>query len=82
MVIKVQRKGIYETMARDIGLMHKLVALVPPISITDMVDFKMVLNELWKVTQEEMNFIIEAGNMGRVQREEQGRCICGYAGSF
>ena len=60
-VIKVQRKGIYETMARDIGLMHKLVSLVPPISITDMVDFKMVLNELWKVTQEEMNFIIEAG---------------------
>ena len=56
-------KGIYETMARDIGLMHKLVSLVPPISITDMVDFKMVLNELWKVTQEEMNFIIEAGNM-------------------
>ena len=54
-VIKVQRKGIYETMARDIGLMHKLVSLVPPISITDMVDFKMVLNELWKVTQEEMN---------------------------
>ena len=43
--------------------MHKLVSLVPPISITDMVDFKMVLNELWKVTQEEMNFIIEAGNM-------------------
>ena len=33
-VIKVQRKGIYETMARDIGLMHKLVSLVPPISIT------------------------------------------------
>ena len=62
-VIKVQRKGIYETMARDIGLMHRLVSLVPPISITDMVDFKMVLNELWKVTQEEMNFIIEAGNM-------------------
>ena len=59
----VQRKGIYETMARDIGLMHRLVSLVPPISITDMVDFKMVLNELWKVTQEEMNFIIEAGNM-------------------
>ena len=81
-VIKVQRKGIYETMARDIGLMHKLVSLVPPISITDMVDFKMVLNELWKVTQEEMNFIIEAGKYGRVQREEQGRCICGYAGSF
>lgn len=26
-VIKVQRKGIYETMARDIGLMHKLVSL-------------------------------------------------------
>lgn len=29
-VIKVQRKGIYETMARDIGLMHKAVRLMPP----------------------------------------------------
>lgn len=56
--------------------------LVPPISITDMVDFKRVLNELWKVTQEEMNFIIEAGNMEEFKDEEQGRCICGYAGSF
>ena len=62
-VIKVQRKGIYETMARDIGLMHKAVRLMPPVSIKGMVDLNMVLSELWTVTQEEMNFLTEAANM-------------------
>ena len=32
-VVKVQRKDIYETMARDIALLHKAVKLVPPVSI-------------------------------------------------
>ncbi len=32
-VIKVQRKGIYETMARDIALLHKAVKLLPPVSL-------------------------------------------------
>ena len=62
-VIKVQRKGIYETMARDIGLMHKAVRLMPPVSIKGMVDLNMVLSELWTVTQEEMNFLTEASNI-------------------
>ena len=57
---KVQRKGIYDTMARDIGLLHKAVKLVPPISIKETIDFSMVLDELWVVTQEEMNFLTEA----------------------
>ena len=56
-VIKVQRKGIYRTMARDIGLMHKVVRLLPPVSIKEMVDLDLVLDELWKVTQEEMNYV-------------------------
>ena len=71
-VIKVQRKGIYETMARDIGLMHKAVKLMPPVSIKGMVDLNMVLSELWAVTQEEMNFLTEAANMAEFARKNKG----------
>lgn len=70
-VVKVQRKGIYETMARDIGLMHKVINLLPPMSIKDMVDFKLVLDELWRVTQEEMNFLTEAANMEEFARKNK-----------
>ncbi|GAA6490818.1 AarF/UbiB family protein [Candidatus Bariatricus faecipullorum] len=62
-VVKVQRKGIYEIMARDIGLLHKAVKLLPPVSLKGMVDLDLVLDELWRVTQEEMNFLTEAANM-------------------
>lgn len=62
-VVKVQRKGIYEIMARDIGLLHKAVKLMPPVSLKEMADFDLVLNEMWRVTQEEMNFLTEASNM-------------------
>lgn len=62
-VIKVQRKGIYETMARDIALLRKAVKLMPPVSIKGMVDLDLVLDELWTVTREEMNFLTEASNM-------------------
>ena len=62
-VIKVQRKGIYETMARDIGLLRKAAKILPPSGIKSMVDLDMVLDELWAVAQEEMNFLDEASNM-------------------
>lgn len=62
-VIKVQRRGIYETMSRDIGLLHRAVRFLPPVSFKNMVDFDMVLDELWAVAQEEMNFLLEAANM-------------------
>lgn len=64
-VVKVQRRGIYETMSRDIGLLHRAVRLLPPVSIKGMVDLDMVLDELWHVAQEEMNFLSEASNMER-----------------
>lgn len=62
-VIKVQRQGIYETMSRDIGLLRRAVKLLPPVAIKDLVDLDLVLTELWRVTQEEMNFLMEAANM-------------------
>lgn len=64
-VVKVQRKGIYDTMARDIHLLQRAVKLLPPVSLKELVDLDMVLEELWTVTQEEMNFLMEAANMER-----------------
>lgn len=62
-VVKVQRKGIYETMSRDISLLRRAVRLLPPVSLKGVVDLDMVLDELWTVTREEMNFLTEAANM-------------------
>ncbi len=70
-VIKVQRKGIYEIMARDISLLKKAVKLLPPVSLKGMVDLEMVLDELWVVTREEMNFLTEASNMEEFARRNQ-----------
>ena len=62
-VVKVQREGIYETMSRDIGLLRRAVKLLPPVAFKDLEDLDLVLTELWRVTQEEMNFLMEAANM-------------------
>lgn len=70
-VVKVQRKGIYEVMARDIGLLHKAVKLMPPVSLKGMVDLDLVLDEMWRVTQEEMNFLTEAANMEEFARKNR-----------
>ena len=72
-VVKVQRKGIYDTMARDIGLLHRLVHLMPPVGgIKNVVDLGMVLDEMWAVAQEEMDFIKEAANVEEFTRNNAG----------
>lgn len=68
-IIKVERKGIYDTMVRDIGLLHRLVKLIPPVGdFKNLVDLDMVLDELWSVAQEEMDFLKEAANMDEFSR--------------
>lgn len=68
-IIKVERKGIYDTIARDIGLLHRLVKLIPPVGdFKNLVDLDMVLDELWSVAQEEMDFLKEAANMDEFSR--------------
>lgn len=63
-IIKVERKGIYDTMARDIRLLHRAVRLLPPVAnLKNLVDLDMVLDEMWTVAQEEMDFLKEAANM-------------------
>ena len=69
-VVKVQRRGIYEKMARDIALLHKAVKLMPPVSIKGMADLDLVLDELWSVTRDEMNFLTEA-NMEEFARRNK-----------
>lgn len=70
-VVKVQRKGIYNKMARDIGLLHRAVKLLPPVSLKGMVDLDMVLDELWAVTREEMDFLTEAANLEEFARRNK-----------
>mgnify|MGYP004482528033 FL=1 len=72
-VVKVQRKGIYDVMARDISLLHRLVHLMPPVGdLKNLVDLNMVLDELWSVAQEEMDFLKEAANMEEFARNNKG----------
>lgn len=58
-------------MARDIALLKKAVRLLPPVSLKGMVDLDMVLDELWSVTREEMNFLTEAANMEEFRKQNE-----------
>ena len=64
-IIKVRRRGIYTMMKRDIDLLHKAVRVLPAAvpKLRNIVDLDMVLDELWEVAQEEMDFTREAANM-------------------
>lgn len=72
-IVKVERKGIYDVMARDIGLLKRAVSLLPPVGgFKNVVDLEMVLDELWATAQEEMDFLKEAANMEEFARNNQG----------
>jgi Predicted unusual protein kinase len=60
-VIKVQRPGIYEVMSKDIVLLKRAASLLKVVSGSrDVVDFDMVLDEMWSIAKQEMNFLMEA----------------------
>jgi len=62
-VVKVQRKGIHDVMNRDITLMKKASQLLKYTPAKELVDFNRVLDEMWIVAQQEMNFLTEANNL-------------------
>lgn len=69
-IIKVQRRGVYEIMSRDISLLHKVVRLMPPVGdLKNIVDLNMVLDEMWDVAKEEMDFFTEACNIADFTRK-------------
>lgn len=71
-VVKVQREGIYDKMANDITLLRKATGLLKLTPTGETVDFNMVLNEMWTVSQQEMNFICEAENAQEFSRLNEG----------
>lgn len=63
-VIKIQRPAIQQTMQNDILLLKKAAGILKlAIGTEDLIDFKTILDELWKTTQEEMDFVQEAANL-------------------
>lgn len=61
-VIKVQRPNIREIMQQDISLLKKASAFLKLSSLNQTLDFNMLIDELWKISQEELDFKIEAKN--------------------
>ena len=77
MVIKVQRQVIYEVISRDIALLHKAVRLLPSAVHRGLVDLDMVQDELWEVTKDEMNFLMEASHMEEFEKYNRNVAFVG-----
>lgn len=71
-VVKVQRQGIRDVMARDIQLLRKAARILKAASSAgNALDFGVILNEMWTVAQQEMDFLIEARNAGEFYKLNQ-----------
>lgn len=62
-VVKVQREGIHEIMNRDIILLKKAAEALKYTPHRSLVDLNRVLDEMWIVAQQEMDFLTEAKNL-------------------
>lgn len=63
-VVKVQRPGIYGVMSKDIILLKRAAGIIKVLSRSqDVVDFNMVLDEMWTIAKQEMDFLIEADHI-------------------
>ena len=67
-VVKVQREGIHDVMSRDIMLLKHACRLLKYTPVSGLVDFNRVLDEMWLVAQEEMDFQTEAANLERFRK--------------
>ena len=71
-VIKVQRKGLYKTMERDIAMLKnasKVLNISEKIGL-DM-DFNVLVDELWRALKEELDFGKEAANLTRFKENQK-----------
>lgn len=72
-VVKVQRPHVAETMREDISLMRKItrpLKFAP--SAGGFVDFHMLLEELWNVSKQELDFLTEARHTRQFQENNHG----------
>ena len=62
--LKVQRPRIHEKMAKDILIFKRAAKIMRIVSkIGDVLDLNMMLDEMWTVAQQEMDFIVEAKHL-------------------
>lgn len=62
-VLKVQRPGIFEVMSKDIVLLRKAASILKVLSDSrDVLDFNMILEEMWAIARQEMDFLMEANH--------------------
>ena len=73
-VVKVQRDGIHDVMNRDILLLKRACKMLEYTPASGLVNFNQVLDEMWVVAQEEMNFLTEATNLA-LPRPQRGRGV-------
>ena len=71
-VIKVQRPGLYDTMERDVRLLQRAASLLKYTPIGNALDFRAVLEEMWKTVQEELDFNTEARNIAEFKACNSG----------
>lgn len=71
-VVKIQRRGIYETMASDLSMLRKAAKILKYTPIGHTVDFEMVLDEMWTITKQEMDFLREAENAAQFAKNNAG----------
>lgn len=63
-VIKIQRPGIYQLMAKDITLLKRAIGLLNIVRDSNsVVDFGSMVDDMWEVAKQEMDFLIEADHI-------------------
>ncbi len=68
-VIKVQRPGIYEIMSKDIALLKRAVTILQMFKVSPgVLDFNSILDEMWNITKQEMDFMMEAEHIDEFKR--------------
>lgn len=70
--VKVQRPDIYEKMERDVRLLKGALGIVKLKSISEVMDLGNVLDEMWEVAKQEMDFECEAENIRRLAKNIDG----------
>ena len=71
-VIKVQRPGVHDVMSKDIVLLKRAAGILKLLGpAQDVVDFSMVLDELWAIAKQEMDFVMEANHIEEFRHANQ-----------
>ena len=62
-VIKVQRKNVYETMTMDVKLLKTAIKILHLNLLIKVINISDVIDEMYNIAKEEMNFLIEAKHL-------------------